>query len=46
MMLEQAIVIPTVYQQAINAIRTNVQNLELYEVYGEAPYFYDTTVSE
>jgi peptide/nickel transport system substrate-binding protein len=43
-MLDEAIVIPTVYQQQINAIRTNVQNLELYEVYGEAPYFYDTTV--
>ena len=42
-MLEEAIVIPTVYQQQINAIRNNVQGIVLYEVYGEAPYFYDAT---
>ena len=45
-MLEEAIVIPTVYQQQINAFRNNVQGIKLYEVYGEAPYFYDATISE
>lgn len=43
-MLETAIVIPTVYQQQINAIRNEVQGIKLYEVYGEAPYFYDAFV--
>ena len=43
-MLEEAIVIPTVYQQQINAFRSNVQGIKLYEVYGEAPYFYDATI--
>ena len=42
-MLEEAIVIPTVYQQQINAFRNEVQGIKLYEVYGEAPYFYDAT---
>ncbi len=42
-MLEEAIVIPTVYQQQINAFRNNIQGVVLYEVYGEAPYFYDAT---
>ena len=42
-MLEEAIVIPTVYQQQINAFRNEIQGVKLYEVYGEAPYFYDAT---
>ncbi|UCH27216.1 MAG: ABC transporter substrate-binding protein [Trueperaceae bacterium] len=43
-MLEQGMVIPTVYQQQINAYRNEVQGIKLYEVYGEAPYFYDAYV--
>ena len=43
-MLETAIVLPTVYQQQINAYRSEVQGVKLYEVYGEAPYFYDAFV--
>jgi peptide/nickel transport system substrate-binding protein len=42
--LEQALVIPTVYQEAIVAFRSNVKDVELYPVYGEAPYFYDAYV--
>jgi len=45
-MLDEAMVIPTVYQQAINAFHNSVQGVKLYEVYGEAPYFYEASVSE
>ncbi|MEM7734318.1 MAG: ABC transporter substrate-binding protein [Deinococcota bacterium] len=45
-MLEEAMVIPTVYQQAINAFRNEVQGVKLYDVYGEAPYFYEAFVAE
>ncbi len=45
-LLETAIVLPTVYQQQINAFRNEVQGIKLYEVYGEAPYFYDAYVEE
>jgi peptide/nickel transport system substrate-binding protein len=42
--LETAIVIPTVYQEQTNALRNEVQGVKLFEVYGEAPYFYDAYV--
>jgi peptide/nickel transport system substrate-binding protein len=45
-MLEEGMVIPTVYQQAINAFHNSVQGVKLYAVYGEAPYFYEASVSE
>jgi peptide/nickel transport system substrate-binding protein len=43
-MMENAMVIPTVYQQQINAYRSEVQGIRLFEVYGEAPYFYEAFV--
>jgi ABC-type transport system substrate-binding protein len=43
-LLETAIVIPTVYQEQTNALRNEVQGVKLFEVYGEAPYFYDAFV--
>jgi peptide/nickel transport system substrate-binding protein len=43
-MLEQAMVIPTVYQHNVSAFHQSVRDVELYPVYGEAPYFYDAYV--
>ena len=40
--MDQALVIPTVYQEAVTAFVSGVMDPELYPVYGEAPYFYDT----
>jgi peptide/nickel transport system substrate-binding protein len=41
-MLEQAYLLPAVYQHTINAYSSAVKGAESYPVYGEAPYFYDT----
>lgn len=43
---ENTVVVPLVYQQQVNAWRTNVHGVELYEVYGEAPYFYAAYLEE
>jgi peptide/nickel transport system substrate-binding protein len=42
-MLEQALVIPTVYQHTVNVFSNRVQGAQSYPVYGEAPYFYATS---
>jgi len=41
-MLEQALVMPTVYQHTVNVFANSVKGAEAYPVYGEAPYFYAT----
>lgn len=41
---EQAMVIPTVVQFNVSAFSSNVVDAELFPVYGEAPYFYDTYI--
>lgn len=41
---EMGLVIPTVYQHNVSAFSSDVVDAELFPVYGEAPYFYDTYV--
>jgi len=42
-MIDQALVIPTVYQQQITVYSARLDGVETFPVYGESPYFYLTT---
>ncbi|MGQ0570048.1 MAG: hypothetical protein ACT4P5_11050, partial [Armatimonadota bacterium] len=43
-MMEQAFILPVVYQHQISAFKNTVVNAIMYPVLGEYPYFYDAYI--